>query len=853
MRLKSKLLSVLVPLMLVPLLGLAAAAYVQMRDQARAQAEQELETLLGQLQLYGRDLQATAVANLQLFANSGQIQAYLLDESEVNRFQLLQPSLLRLLASYQAAYPEYYEIRLLLPDGYEDTRSVRNARRNISDDESSSSLFQALRASGEEVLLRFDVNPDDDKFVLYAGKAISLIDPSQDPLAARPRLRGYLALTIDLEGLVRQITASQAGANGYLFAVDAQGVIRIHADQKRVGERFESEWFGRLKQDVDGISVATGHWDGAEVAFHGAPIAANLWLVSAQPLAEFHAVTRSLGQVVAGITLLALLVMVAVSYWFMKSVFIQPVQALRDATRQVREGNLLVELDVSSNDEIGDLARAFREMGEGLHASQEQIRFHAYHDNLTGLPNRFMFREHLEQAVGHARHYEETIGVLFADVDGFKRVNDTLGHHAGDDLLKQISERIRAVLRQQDFLAAPGDLDPGMNVVSRIGGDEFVVLVNQMSYAVEASKIAQRVIDAIAAPFRVAGQEVYLGISIGIALYPGDAETAEELLRHADMAMFHAKAAGKNNFQFYSSQMNAVAVNSLSLEASLHRAMERDELFMVYQPKIDLRSGRVVSLEALVRWDHPEQGLIPPATFIPIAEEVGLINSLGEWILRNVCKQIRDWQRSAAEDLVVAVNISGQQIANPRFGLLVQQILRETGVAGKCLEFEVTETSVMRMESYIDTVFSAVRELGISISLDDFGTGYSSLSHLRRFPIDYLKIDRSFVDEVLSNADDRAIVSAIIGMAQNLGLQVVAEGVETFEQAEFIRARGCDFAQGYYFARPMRAEDLLIHLAQAEPRAVGGADPGQGRSCAGPDACLQCGRGSDPQDDPLQN
>lgn len=821
MRLKGKLLSVLVPLMLVPLLGLAAAAYVQMRDQARLQAEQELGTLLGQLQLYGRDLQSTAIANLQLFTNSSQIQAYLLDESEVNRFQLLQPSLLRLLASYQAAYPEYYEIRLLLPDGYEDTRSARDGSRNVSEDESSSPLFRALQASGEDALLHFDVNPDDDRFVLYAGRAISLVDPSQDPLAARPRLRGYLALTIDLEGLARQIAASQAGAKGYLFAVDAEGIIRVHADRNRIGERFQSEWFERLKQNADDALTAMGRWDDAEVAFRGAPIAANLWLVSAYPLAELHSVTRSLGQVVAGITLLALIVMVAVSYWFMKSVFIRPVQALRDATRQVREGNLRVELDVSSNDEIGDLARAFREMGEGLHASQEQIRFHAYHDNLTGLPNRFMFREYLEQAVGRARHYQETLGVLFADVDGFKRVNDTLGHHAGDDLLKQISERIRAVLRQQDYLATPEELGPGVNVVSRIGGDEFVVLVNQMNYAVEASKIAQRIIDAIAAPFQIAGQEVYLGISIGISLYPGDAETAEDLLRYADMAMFHAKAAGKNSFQFYSAQMNAVAVNSLSLEASLHRAMERDELFMVYQPKIDLRSGRTVGLEALVRWNHPEQGLIPPATFIPIAEEVGLINSVGEWILRSVCRQIRAWRRSAAADLIVAVNISGQQIANPRFGLLVQQILRETGVAGESLEFEVTETSVMRMESYIDTVFSAVRDLGISISLDDFGTGYSSLSHLRRFPIDYLKIDRSFVDEVMTNADDRAIVSAIIGMAQNLGLQVVAEGVETSEQAEFIRAKGCDFAQGYYFARPMRADELLVYLTQTAPAPVG--------------------------------
>jgi diguanylate cyclase (GGDEF)-like protein len=813
MRLKGKLLSLLVPLLLVPLLVLAWAAYAQLRDQAAAKLERELTTLLGQLQLTSQALLDTAAANLELFTNSGQIHAYLLNESEADRFMLMQPSLLRLLASYQDAYPEYYEIRLLLPDGYEDTRSLLYAVANHTEDESATGLFQSLRESGDAVLLRFEENPDDGRFVLYAGKAVSLRDASSDPLSAVYKLRGYLVLTVDLGGFVRQLIASQAGASGHLFAVDGQGVIRMHVDPSKLGTRLAPEWVERLHRDEAGAGARIGLLDGAPVSLRTARIDANLTLVAAYPVAEFNAGTARLAQIVGGITLLALVVMVALSYWFMNSVFIRPVQQLREAARQVREGNLRVELKVASDDEIGDLARAFREMGEGLHASQEQIRFHAYHDNLTGLPNRFMFREQLEQAVSHARHYQETLGVLFADVDGFKRVNDTLGHHAGDELLRQISERIRSVVRQQDYLGRPDEHDPGLNVVSRIGGDEFVMLVSQMNHAVEGSRIAQRIIDAIARPFQVAGQEIYVGISIGIALYPIDAGNAEELLQRADMAMFHAKAAGKNNYQFYSSQMNAVAVNSLSLEARLRRAMERDELFMTYQPKIDLRSGRTVGVEALLRWNHPEEGMIPPATFIPIAEEVGLINTLGEWILRNVCRQIRAWEGTLAADLVVAVNISSRQIANPRFGLIVQQILRECGVSGARLEFEMTETSIMLMESYIDAAFRTIRDLGITISLDDFGTGYSSLSHLRRFPIDYLKIDRSFVDEALTNPDDRAIVSAIIGMAQNLGLQVVAEGVETLEQACFIREKGCDFAQGYHFGRPMPASELLQYLA----------------------------------------
>jgi diguanylate cyclase (GGDEF)-like protein len=506
--------------------------------------------------------------------------------------------------------------------------------------------------------------------------------------------------------------------------------------------------------------------------------------------------------------------MVASSYWFMNVMFVRPVQKLRAATRQISEGNLRVNLKADTMDEIGDLARAFLDMGESLHASQEQIRFHAFHDNLTGLPNRFMFRESLEQAFVHAANYGEKLGVLFADVDGFKRINDTLGHHAGDELLKHISERIRSVLRQKDILGAAAELSAEVNVVSRIGGDEFVILVSQLTHAVETSKIAQRIVSAISKPFNVADQEVFIGVSIGIALYPGDADTAEDLLKNADIAMFHAKAAGKNNFQFYSKLMSAVATNTLSLEASLHKAMERDELFMVYQPKIDLRDGRTVGVEALLRWNHPEQGLIPPSTFIPIAEEVGMINKIGEWVLMSVCKQLREWDGTPAAGLIAAVNISSQQLANQHFSARVQEIIHESQASVERLEFEITETAVMQMGGHIDAVFLMIRELGIAISLDDFGTGYSSLSHLRRFPIDYVKIDRSFVDDSTSNADDQAIVSAIILMAQSLGLQVVAEGVETVEQADLLRAKGCEFAQGYYFGRPMSAEAIMERMTK---------------------------------------
>lgn len=812
MRLKPKLLSLLIPLLLIPLLGMAWVAYSQMRDQTEDKVERELSTLLGQLKMHNLALVATAEANLQLFANSNQLHTYLLNDSETDRYTLLQPSLLRLFASYQAAYPEYYEIRILAPDGFEDTRSAKGEFVNLTDDESGSELFNALLESKGKVLSRYQENPDDGRFVLYVGKAIQLLDPGLDPILSKPLLRGYLVITVDLKGIGGLITASQLAGEGNLFAIDGNGIIRMHADSGKIGTHLESGLVDALQTISESHAEYVGFLEGEKAHYQVAKVNDNYWLVAAYPEALLRANANLLARTVAGITLLAVVILVAASFWFMNAVFIRPVQKLSLAARQVREGNLRVELDVNSGDEVGDLAKAFVEMGEGLYASQEQIRFHAYHDNLTGLPNRLKFREHLEQAVTHALHYSEMLGVLFADVDGFKRVNDTLGHHAGDELLKVISERVRSVVRSQDLMGRAGDLDPSMNVVSRIGGDEFVVLVTQMEYPVEAGKIAQRIIDVISKPFMIAGQEIYIGISIGIAIFPADADNAEDLLRHADVAMFHAKAAGKNNFQFYSRAMNAVATNTLSLETRLHRAMERDELFLVYQPKIDLRSGRTLGVEALIRWNHPEEGMIPPDVFIPVAEEVGMINAIGEWVLRTACRQVRAWEQTIACDLIVAVNISSHQIANQHFSATVQKIIHETGLSPGRLDFEMTETAVMQMKSNVDEAFRVIRDLGITISLDDFGTGYSSLSHLRRFPINFLKIDRSFVDEALTNDDDRAIVSAIIGMAQNLGLQVVAEGVETQEQADFLREKGCDFAQGYFFGRPMSADNILMHL-----------------------------------------
>jgi diguanylate cyclase (GGDEF)-like protein len=451
----------------------------------------------------------------------------------------------------------------------------------------------------------------------------------------------------------------------------------------------------------------------------------------------------------------------------------------------------------------------------------ERVLSLAYYDNLTSLPNRRMFKDRLDQALRSAGREDRLVATCFLDLDGFKRVNDTFGHSGGDELLRMVGDRLVQSVRLGDTVAR-GRSSSSEAAISRLGGDEFTVLLTGISEAQHAANVAWRVLEALRQPFLLQGEEVFATASIGISVFPCDGEDAETLLRNADTAMYWAKDCGRNNYQFYAKSMNAMAKRRLELERGLRRALERQDLTLHYQPITDVRSGRLVGAEALLRWDDPELGSVAPAEFIPVAEETSLIVPIGEWVLRTACSQRQAWRAAGLPSIRIAVNFSGHQLRQPSMVAKVAAILEETELDASLLELEITESTIMQDDRMTLTAFEQLSEMGVGLVLDDFGTGYSSLSYLRRFPIDRVKIDRSFVKEVTTHADDAALTSAIIAMAHSLRLSVVAEGVESSEHLEFLRERGCDEFQGYLVSPAIPAEEFVRFL-EAKDRESGGA------------------------------
>jgi diguanylate cyclase (GGDEF)-like protein/PAS domain S-box-containing protein len=430
----------------------------------------------------------------------------------------------------------------------------------------------------------------------------------------------------------------------------------------------------------------------------------------------------------------------------------------------------------------------------------------AQHDFLTDLPNRALLAERLSQAIGLARRHGKRVALLFLDLDGFKKINDTLGHAIGDQLLQSVASRLVARVR-------------GTDTVFRQGGDEFVVLLAEIGQSQDAAHVAETLRIALAEPHIIGGRELCVGLSIGISIYPDDALNADAVMRNADTAMFHAKASGRDNYQFFRADMDKGAVRRMLVEGRLHRALRQGELLLHYQPKIDLASGMMTGAEALIRWSSPDSGLVYPGQFIPIAEQCGLIVPIGRWVLREACRQVQAWLDAGLRAVPVAVNTSAVELRHADFLDGVALILRETGLAPRYLELELTEGVLMHNAESSVSVLEALKDMGVRRAIDDFGTDYSSLSYLNRFPIDTLKIDRSFVRDIGSDADDSTIVSAVIAMGRTLGQRVIAEGVETQEQLAFLRTRECCEGQGFHFSRPLSAEDFrrLLVTGNDEP------------------------------------
>jgi len=447
---------------------------------------------------------------------------------------------------------------------------------------------------------------------------------------------------------------------------------------------------------------------------------------------------------------------------------------------------------------------------EGLEDANRQLRHLATHDMLTGLPNRVLLDDRLEQGIVHAEREGHGFAVAVVDLDRFKQVNDSCGHQAGDELLKEVAQRLLGVARSID-------------TVARLGGDEFVMILDRLGNQKDAEIVANRVVEALRQPLQTGGVELHTSASIGFAFFPADGNSVDALMANADAAMYHAKQRGRNNVQYFSAGMSAATQHKATLMNSLHEALRLQQFELHYQPKIDTRSGAIHGAEALIRWRHPERGLIPPLEFIPLAEEGGLIEAIGEWVVREACRQARAWQLEGLEPIRVAVNLSAFQFRQGTLLQMIKSALADFGLDPRLLEVEITESALMGDPEESVLILEQLSKMGVLVSVDDFGTGYSSMSYLRRFPIDKLKIDRSFIKELSSRPDDASIVRAIVSLAHSLRLKVVAEGVETPEQLALLKSLGCDQYQGYHYSAAVPAADFALMARAAESGGPGAA------------------------------
>lgn len=813
MRLQTRILLLLVPLTVLPVLALGWAAYDQLHRTSEQKTLSQVATLLDQTQQMWDARLRSIAATAEVLSRLHLVKRYAAASEDEERYVLMQPTLLKLFADYQKTYPDYIEMRILLADGYEDVRSTTVPLRNHTEEEGDSHFFQRAAVTPMGRYQGLHQNPDTGTTALYTVSPILVLDRTLDPVGRTPEIEGYLAITVDTGFLQEHTEAFRIGSTGHLMFTNALGEVVFSPEPGDIGIHLPPKAMLKAKSDADlatPIAIALEHQGTSHRhVIWGHKLHESLYAFVTLDERELLVGSRRLAGIVTAIVLLTVLVTTVMLYALLNHVVVRPIHRLDQVAMDIGRGELDVEIDpeLRRRGEIGRLAETIQGMALNLKQSTRQIRYLAYHDPLTGLPNRSMFSDYLQRALNLADRHRDKLAVLFIDIDNFKQVNDSLGHHAGDDLLKQAAERIGTCLRKADVVGRSSSED-NSDIVARLGGDEFTVLLFDVRDSAAVSRVAKRILDCLAEPIPIAEHNINVSASVGITLYPDDGHEPAILLRNADMAMYRAKENGRNNFQFYTDSMNEVARNRLFMEGKLRRALTNQEFEVHYHPIVDLTSGRLVGAEALVRWNDPDEGMVPPGHFVGVAEETGLIVAIGEQVLHQACTDNKAWQRMGLPPVFVAVNISAVQVRKVELDVVVADILSETGLDPRWLDLEITETSLLTAEARAARLLAKLRELGLRLSLDDFGTGYSSLSYLRRFPIDTLKIDRSFVRDIADDRGDEAIASAIIAMGRRLELTVVAEGIETDRQLATLRAHGCRLGQGYLFSRPIPAEEF---------------------------------------------
>lgn len=797
MKLRTKFVALLVPLVVAPLAFVGHIAYTQLRISAEQRVFDDVHDRLSDLRADNELIQRQMVASVRMFAQSAELDRYV--DGDPAPF-------VTLIERYANSYTDFTGLRLVAPNGHVEL--AHDGASGPLDDDAMISAVERRRLLAVDGGSLLQVQEASGTLEMTVSTSV------QD---AEGKVMAFVFLSRKLSGLTDAVVNGTLGERGYFLVADAGGAVRLgHSERApaRLPARVDfSDWqqLSTLRQSrrvdmaderyfVEGVSLQDG-----------------LYLFALQPESQVVARSRQFGVTMAIVTLLAVLVAVATLLLALHHIVVHPIKQIQRAADAIRRGDFAARPMAAARDEIGDLAASLGEMSASLRDSNDHVEYLARHDTLTGLPNRAMFREELQRAIDVSRQGHQRLAVLCLDLDDFKRINDTLGHQVGDEILRRFSQSIAEEVHENYRLSRISDVEPE-HLIARLGGDEFIILLRNVVDDYVPRNVARRIIESISEPFVLRGHELHISTSVGVTLYPADALTADDLIKNADAALHQAKTQGKNTYQYFSPSMNEAAHRRLMLETRLRKALNTNQFELYYQPKVNPQTLEILGAEALLRWHDPDGNIVQPADFIPVAEDTGLILPIGEWVLNEACRQLKRWQDSGLPGISLSVNVSAIQVSRQDLNYVVRKALRESDIDAACLDIEITESALISGGDNAAQILDELRKLGVSLSLDDFGTGYSSLSYLRRFPVDNLKIDRSFMNEIDEKDSSRSIVAAMIAMSKSLDMTVTAEGVENEDQLDFLCAQGCDYAQGYLISRPVPAADFERLLTAADWR-----------------------------------
>ncbi len=804
MKLQSKILFILTPLAVIPLLLVGWLTYSEITTNTKQRTSETLAVLTEETSKSLKSRIEKTEGLARILTKSTLLRKFVQSSNVYEKYNVLVPGLEEVFAHYLQVYPEIVTIRIR-SEGGSDVLSVPESAKAFQ----KSHNLQTKRSISDRNTFIYQ----DDEYPLFIH-TVKLYSKNHTS-GGKKSLFGYLDIVSSMSDIDSVIEKSFKEKYGLIFFTDKNGnVVRSESD---LGFSINSEFpvVTHLIQAEKEVLPQKVAFRGHTSFIQGHKVDQNLYMFSLLTHQQIKNSSDSYFYRMSAIVGISIFLFSILGFFSIKYLLIKPLQQLGAAAQDIGEGNLEFTLDIKNQDELGELSTSLKEMSHNLRQSNEQIRYMAYHDSLTKLPNRRMFSEYLSHALAHARRRNQALALMYLDLDDFKVINDTLGHQAGDAVLKELSDRLSHCIRDEDYIGHPSTTRRSeTETVARLGGDEFIIFLPDINSPYEAANVANRVLESLSTPFHVENRDLFVSASIGITTYPKDGNDVETLIKNADMAMYHAKEKGKNAYSYYQESMNIAAFELLNLQNEMHQALVKNEFILHYQPQVDLNTGETISVEALIRWQHPEKGLVSPDYFIPIAEQSELIVSIGEWVIQEACRQVKIWHDEGHEHLCVSVNASAAQLHRHDLKEIIQDALHSNSLPAKALEIELTETAIGNSEDIVFETLTAIKSLGVGIAMDDFGTGYSSLSYLNKLPIDKIKVDRSFVKDITSETTHAPIISAILAMASSLELPVTAEGVELQAQIDFLRIKGCGLIQGFLISRPVSADNISQLLKQ---------------------------------------